>query len=395
MLLVIAMSVMSGLLFAQESAVERAWKLAGHGRPDEALHLLKQAIQRNPNDPDARLLLGSLLSEEGQQEEAIAQLTEAVRLRPRSAEAQIALGEAYSSFGDLQAARHPFEKAVALQPGSGVAQLDLARVLLESQQFDAAAVHLDLAIKTLEHDSDAATAHYLRAKVYTAHDDARQAVKELREALAIRPAFPEAWSDLGGACQMILDHAGALVALRRAVELAPADSVAQYRLGKEYLAQQQSRLAIAPLQQSDRLNPGDQSTLNALQKALRLDGQLQAADNVTQRPAVVLDRSKTVAQNDLIAVQLNNEGARLQSAGDLPGALEKYRAAVKLFPRSVPIRVNYAVAMLRLGEWSDGLNELHESLLMDPSNVKIRAALRDALAQAPAGAASQWKDRSY
>ena len=105
-------------------------------------------------------------------------------------------------------------------------------------------------------------------------------------------------------------------------------------------------------------------------------------------------RREVSSENELTAVKLNNEGARLQSAGDLPGALEKYRAAVKLSPHSVPVRVNYAVALLRLGKWTDGLNELHQCALSDPTNAKIKAALRDALAQAPAGTVPQWKDQN-
>jgi tetratricopeptide (TPR) repeat protein len=393
--LIVVILIWRGLSFGQASSVEEAWKLVGSGRRGEAVQVLKEAIRRNPNDPDARLLLGSLLSEAGHQEDAIAQLTEAVRLRPHSAAAQNALGEAYSSAGDRQSARHSFEEAIAIDAGSGVAQLNLGRVLLESQQFDAAAPHLDRAIETLGRDLDAANAHYLRAKVYSAHNEFRQAAEQLQEALAIHSSFPEAWSDLGEARRILLDHADAIAALRRAIELAPNDSVAQYRLGEEYLVEHQPHLAVAVLRQADRLNPNDQSILNALLKALKQDGQAGAGDEVKRRLAGLLSQRELDARNELDAVKLNNEGAKLQSTGDLVGAIGKYAAAVKLAPRNVPMRVNYAIAMLRLGKWTDGLNELHQCLVLDPDNAKIKAALRDALAQAPAGVVPQWADRNH
>jgi tetratricopeptide (TPR) repeat protein len=124
---------------------------------------------------------------------------------------------------------------------------------------------------------------------------------------------------------------------------------------------------------------------------LRQDGQLKEADEIKQQLAVLLNQDQADTEIDMKAVKLNNEGAKLQSTGDLRGAAEKYGEAARLSPKNVPIRVNYAIAMLRLGQWSDGLNELHASLLLDPNNTKIRAALRDALAQAPADAAPQWK----
>ena len=54
--------------------------------------------------------------------------------------------------------------------------------------------------------------------------------------------------------------------------------------------------------------------------------------------------------------------------------------------------MNLAVVLLRLGQWSDGLNNLHDALLRDVSNAKIRAALKDALAQAPPGTIPHWRE---
>jgi tetratricopeptide (TPR) repeat protein len=387
----IAALLVGGLLLGQTADVERAWKLAANGHRDEAIESLTKLVETGPADPRARLLLGSLLSEAGEHDRAIAQLTEAVRLQPRSAEAQNALGEAYSNSGDSRNARQPFERAAALDPGFGVAQLNLGRTLLAAREFDPAAKHLDLAIAILQHDSDAADAHYLRAKVYSAHDDAHGAAKELQIAVSIRPDFPEAWSDLGAARKTLLDPAGAMAAFQRAVQLAPGDAIAQYRLGLEYLNRHQAHLAIAPLQCADRISPDDQSTLNALQRALREDRRDDEAAGIRRRLAELLRKREVSAQNALAATRLNNEGARLEHTGDLHGAVEKYRAAMELSPESAPIRVNYAGGLLRLGQWTAGLNELHAALVMDPSDVKIKTALRDALKLAPAGTVPEWK----
>ncbi|HMF77374.1 MAG TPA: tetratricopeptide repeat protein [Bryobacteraceae bacterium] len=385
--------VVCGILLAQAPAVEQAWKLAANGERSQAIVLLNGVVRGSPADADARLLLGSLLVESGQREEAIAQLTEAAHLRPGSAEAQNALGEAYASFGSFPKARQPFEKAVALNPNFGVAQLNLGRALLDAHEFDAAAGHLDRAIRVLAPDADAASAHYLRAKVYTSRNDAGEALKELQKALSIRSDFPEAWSDLGQARKTLFDAAGALAAFQRAVELAPDDSVAQYRLGAQYLLKGQPHLAVGPLEQAYRLTPDDQAILNALQRAARQAGKLEEAENVKRKLAEVLLKLNESFQNELNATELNNEGARLQRAGDLPGALEKYRAAVQLFPPSVPMRVNYAAALLHLRQWTDGINELHKAHQMDPFDEKISAALKSALAQAPAGTIPQWSDQ--
>ena len=170
----------------------------------------------------------------------------------------------------------------------------------------------------------------------------------------LRPDFAEAWSDLGQARKSALDSAGALAAEKRAVELNPGDAIAQYRLGAEYLRQEQPELAMEHLEQAYRLNPEDQSTLNALHNALRLNGKTEEANRIKQKLTELLRKRDQANANALKAVKLNNEGAGLEKAGDLRGALDRYRQALDLYPTHVPIRVNYAVALLRFGAMDGG-----------------------------------------
>jgi tetratricopeptide (TPR) repeat protein len=381
------------LLCQTSSSVEKAWRLAANGQRDQAMALLQTAIGSNPHDVDARLLLGSLFIDAGRGPEAIAQLLEAVKLRPKSAQAQNALGEAYNSVGDMNAAREPFEKAVAIKPDYGVAQMNLGEVLLSSGELAPAADHLNRAIKLLPRGDDSAYARYLLARVYTAQNEIAKAGELLQQAVAMRPGFPQAWSDLGEARKALLDDTAALAAFTRAVELAPNDAVAQYRLGAEYLDMNKPHIAAEHLEIAYRVSPEDQSTLNALQSALRQDNRTAEADEIKQKLAELLLMKDKANQNALAAANLNNEGARLEHSGNLSSALEKYQAAVKLAPKDVPMRVNYAVALLRTGKWTDGLNELHAALLMDPSNAKIQEAMKEALAQAPANTIPAWGRR--
>ncbi len=261
MLRVLASLACGTLLVAQSSPVDTAWDLAAKGHRDQAIRLLQDLIKKIRKLPMRGCCWAACSSEKGDRSESIEQLSEAVRLRPQSAEAQNALGEAYNSFGDAKAARAPFEKAVAINPGFAVAQVNLGLVLLQAGEYEAAAGHLDRAIKTMGKTADAAYPHYLRAKVYSARNDSQKAAAQLEQAVSLRPDFVEAWSDLGQARKLLLDDAGALAAEKRAVELNPADPVAQYRLGAEYLVQNQPQLAVEHLQEAYRLNPEDQSTL--------------------------------------------------------------------------------------------------------------------------------------
>jgi len=378
-------------LLPQSKPVEEVWALLAKGQRPQAIRLLYDIIKANPRNADARLLLGSVLQEEGDRADSIAQLTEAVRLRPRSAEAQNALGEAFNAFGDAKAARGPFEKAVALDPRFAQAHVNLGLVLLQAGELDRAARHLDRAIDLLGHKADAAYAHYLRAKVCTEQSDVPTAAAQLQEAVALRPDFAEAWSDLGDARKTLLDDAGALAAFERAVALAPEDAVAQTRLGSQYLDRGNAHLAVVHLQEAVRLDPQNQSTLYSLQRALREDGQEEQAAVIKQKLAELLRDKDKDDQNLLAGIELNNQGADLEKTGDLRGALQKYRAALNLLPAHVGIRVNVAVALLRLGQWERGLAELREAVRQEPDNAVLKAALEDALAQAPVEFGGQGK----
>lgn len=381
----------AAFLFAQQP-IDKAWDLVRSGQRDQAMQVLTGILRSNPRDVDARLLYGSLLMEAGKQQESISQLEEAVALRPQSAEAQNALGEAYNRFGETEPAEKAFAAAVALDPRFATAQTNLGLVLLQAGKLDEAATHLDEALKILGKSTDASYPHYLRAKVYSAQSKPKEAEKQLLAAVALKPDFAEAWSDLGQARKQNLNSAGALAAFERAVKVDPNDAVAQYRLGAEYLRQGKPHQAVEHLERSNQIAPQNQSTLNSLQAALRQDGKTEEASKIRQELAQLLRDQDKANQNALAAARVNNEGAALEKNGDLHGAVEKYREAVSLNPTHVGMRVNYAIALLRLGQWTEGLNQLHEALKMDPHNAKLQAAMRDALSQAPAALVPDWHD---
>lgn len=384
--------ICAAVLYGQQSPLEEAWTLAAGGKRGEAIYVLQKLVASEPRNTDARLLLGSLLMEDGDKSASIEQLETAVKLRPRSGEAYNALGEAYNKFGETAAAKAAFEHAVAIKPTYGVAQLNLGQVLVTQGDLTPAANHLDRALSLLGQTDDAADAHYLRARIYSTQSQPRAAVAQLETALRIRPNFAEAWSDLGQARKQLLDDAGALTAYEHAVTVNPRDAVAQYRLGAEYLHHGKTQPAIDHLRQAYELNPSDQSTLNALQMALRRSGDLDGANRLKQQLADLLSDRDRVNHNKLMAVQLNTDGVALEKSGDLRGALSKYRDASRLDPSHVGIRINYGVALLRLGQWTEGLDELHQAWQLDPHNEQLRATLKDALMQAPKTAIPSWKD---
>jgi predicted Zn-dependent protease len=59
----------------------------------------------------------------------------------------------------------------------------------------------------------------------------------------------------------------------------------------------------------------------------------------------------------------------------LQGALEKYRAALDLDPTDAVLRLNYGLALCRLGRWAEGAAELEEVLRLNPNNADAAKTL--------------------
>src|SRR6266852_934182 len=380
----VAVLACSQLLASRQSRLETARELVSNGSFDRADSILRQTIAADPNNVDARVLLGSTLAVQGIRGEAIEQLAEAVRLNPNSANVHNEFGMVLSRFIEVKAARQEFEKALELNPALAEAHVNLSLILAQAGELIAAGDHLDRAIKLQGDVAAAAQTHYLRAKIWGAQNQIDKSIDELEKSIQLRPEYAEAWSDLGGMRRLSLDSGGAVQALEKAVALNPHDSTAQYRLGQLFLQDGETAKALDHLKIALLGDPSDVATLYSLDRALRKAGKLEEAKPIEKQLAELRaksDRASTVA---LAASRLNDEGIAMEKSGDVRAALAKYRAALDLDPTGTGFQLNYRLALCRLGRWDDGIAELREVLRLDPDNQQAAKALYIAIDQAKA-----------
>jgi tetratricopeptide (TPR) repeat protein len=365
---------LAGLVAAEQPSIENARALLAKGELKEAAVVLHELAAADPGNVDARILLGTTLSLQGRRSESIEQLHEAVRLQPDS-RAYNTLGMVLSRFIETNAAREAFEKALQLDPNLAEARVNLALVLAQAGEFVPAGEHLDRAIQLQGDTQAAAYSHYLRAKIWVAQKEMGNAVLELETAVKLRPNYAEAWSDLGAIRRLEGEAKSAQQALERAVALNPDDEKALYRLGVQCLQNAEPHKAVDHLRKVLRHDPDDRAALYNLALALRRDGQEDEAKRVDDRLSKLLQsRSKVAAVGQAIG-DLNDGGRALEESGDIRAALEKYRAALDLDPTDAVVRLNYGLALCRLGRWQEGAAELQEVLRLDPNNAAAAKAL--------------------
>lgn len=383
-------AVFLALSLQASEPLELAWQLAARGDHSGAEAVLQKLVASEPKNTDAHLLYGNLLAEDGKKDEALAELNLAVVQRPHSAEAWNSLGEASNRFKRKREALDAFNKAVLAQPDFGIAQSNLAQSLYEAGEKGEARNHALRAMALLAGSKDAADSIYLLGKLELDAGNALKAADYFSQAVHLVPDFASAWSDLGQAKKLVLDDAGAIAAFQQAAKLDSNDAVALYRLGAEYLRQDKPGEALGPLEAAARANADDQSALNALAMVYQRLGRVAEAAQTRRNLSEVIRRRDAASQDALSALRLNNQGAELERAGKLKDALDLYQQAVALNGKHAGIRLNYAVALLRLGRWREGLEEMKRAEDLDPENKQIEIALKDAILQAPASELPDW-----
>jgi|SRR6185503_16116351 len=88
------------------------------------------------------------------------------------------------------------------------------------------------------------------------------------------------------------------------------------------------------------------------------------ADSPTQGTATVTATNVAGASNDLVT--LMNEGTELVARGDTEGAIQKYRAAMKLNPEDEEVYFNMAFAYARQGNTNQAIHYYNEALRIFP-----------------------------
>jgi TPR repeat/Glycosyltransferase family 9 (heptosyltransferase) len=105
-------------------------------RNDEALAVLRRALEIAPDYAEAHNNLGNALRERGEFDGAEACYRRALELKPDYAEARHNLGNAFKSRGHLAEALDCYDRALAIRPDLAQVHLSRAMALLEAGDFE-------------------------------------------------------------------------------------------------------------------------------------------------------------------------------------------------------------------------------------------------------------------
>jgi predicted Zn-dependent protease len=216
-----------------------------------AAPLLERILKANPADETAHEMLAVLKSSEGDCPAAIAQFTlseEAVATHPESLEAY---GGCLAQTGQAERAIPEFEKLSVLLPESTYPKYDLAVLLVETKQHDAAIKVLEPLLAADQTDPDLLS---LASEAYEADAKTPEAVALLRRAIVLRPTEASYYNSFAVLC---LDHESYQVGIdmiNAGLQLLPNESSLYLSRGLLYAQFAQYEKAEADFNTAERLD---------------------------------------------------------------------------------------------------------------------------------------------
>jgi tetratricopeptide (TPR) repeat protein len=337
------------------------------GHPQQAIVILKDLLDKNPDNYGVWFNLGVAYGLAGENSEAAAAFRKVLSLQPDLYEAQLNFGLLLLKQKQYGDAARLLAQAAAQKPQEARPQLLLGQALLGAGKSSEAEARLRAAT-TL--DPQQAEAHFMLARALAAQENWAGAADAMTKYNALKPADLSARLELAQYLEKAKRPAEAAAIYRQF----PHDPAALERAGMLALDLGQTKQAIASLSSALELSPTP-ALRYALAHALNMDGQLQKASEVAA-PLVQAEP----ANFDLRMFY----GRLLRDQKNYPPAAEQFSAATKLKPDSLEAWNELTAMLVLLNNYPAALETLEKSRQLGGENAAYfwyRAMMLDALKQ--------------
>ena len=240
---------------------------------------------------------------------------------------QMLLVEAYASGGQDKRAREILEKLLLTSPNSAKVHLDLAITDAHLGDLDDAVEQYREALRLSPEDC---TALMGLAKALLRLKNGSPATPYLQKYVRLRPNDAEGYFVMGCDYRDAGRFKDAAAAFAQAAHLNPEDYDIRYHLGMALLRTEEPEAALPQLEWAQRLKPEEVQVHSALARVLwSLDKETRAREESASAERLSSRQSR---QNEA-GLRIVN-GSLLLERGDLRGAAEAFRQALRLTPKA-------------------------------------------------------------
>ncbi len=332
------------------------------------LALLAQGCTRDPNVRKAKYLnSGKAYAAQGKEKEAIIQFSNAIKIDPHFAAAHYELAKAYMKSGSGVGAYSELRRTVDLDPKNVEARLELGQIYLAGRQYPRS---LEQANAILAIDPKNADAWGLKSGIALANNDHAEALTDIQQALTYAPNRAGFHAQLGliqGSDPATAKDAEASV--RQAVKLDPKNAPAHLLLASILQRKGDSAGALAEAQAATQADP------KSVRAWLALAGLYYQGGDKAKAEATLM-QATDVAHD-------TSEGASLlfnyyRQTGQMDRTVPVYEQLANKYPKSVPIKMVYAQALIDQGNYAKVqqiVDELNKTNANDPQVQAITGML--------------------
>jgi tetratricopeptide (TPR) repeat protein len=342
-----------------------------HGCLADADELTRDAAAAEPDNAEARHMLGIIAHQSGKLAEAIEHVRRAIAIDPNVALYHANLGEMYRLADRCDEALAAGRRALALDPSHAGACSNVGIALFDQGKFEEALAHYDRAIAL---DADFAQAHSNRGNALLRLKRFAVAEHAYRSAIELQPSFAEAWNNFGTCLRELKRPEEAETAYRKALELAPnnPDTLDNLALAAKDLERLEEaadllRRALVIDARNDKFHVHYASVLLDQKE---IDGAAAAAE-------------RAGALNPVNHDVPNVLGRVAFERGDLEAAVAHYRRALQLKPDLADAYNNMGNALKELGQLQEAEGAYLEALRLDPNVTGVHVNLADSRKFAP------------
>jgi tetratricopeptide (TPR) repeat protein len=336
-----------------------------HGFIADADEIVRRVVAAEPDNAEARHMLGIVAHQSGKLAEAIDHVRRAAELKPDVALYHANLGEMCRLAGRTDEAIAAGKRAIAIDPNHAGALSNVGIALFEQGRFEEALSHYDRAVAV---DPAFVQAHSNRGNALQRLKRFAEAESCYRRAIELAPQFPDAWNNLGTCLRELKRSEDAIAAYRTALELRPNDpetldnlALALKDLEKYEEAAATLRAALAIEQRSDKIHLHYGSVLIDQHKI--------------DEAAAATERALALNPNSHDAVNLMGRVAF--ERGELEPALAHYRRALSLKPDLADAYNNMGNVLKELGRLDEAHKAYLEALALDPKVTGVYVNLAD------------------
>ena len=250
--------------------------LAGsRGRADiigESERLAKEILQKDPNNIEGHILLGSVLFSQNQKDEAFKELNHAVELDPNRVESYLSLARFHIVNKEPEKAEALFKKAISVNGNSPLGHTEYGKFLAQSNRPAEAEAELRKGVEVGPTNRDA---RFVLASYYLFNRQYDKAEESYKALAALQPNKPESQAVLADFYATIGRADDAVRIYQEILSKSPDYTQGRYRLGEILLAKGDIQNATA---QVDEVLKKDQHDRQALLLRARMRAQSGQAD---------------------------------------------------------------------------------------------------------------------